>query len=165
MSISDHIKQRVAEGRLVEVDPSSGSPTVRPLFVLPSVWQAIEEPQDAASAYEMATVRSDLEHFAMGGHVSATFKPKPNAFLKRLKTNRNDVWEIRIQRPARYRLFGFFADQDVFVGTEIWPRDDVDFDDDIEHARKVWLELFPHHQPLISERIHDYVSEAVVLLR
>lgn len=117
------------------------------------------------TANEMATVRADLENFVAGGHVTATFKPKPNTDLKRLRTKQNDVWEMRIQQPVKYRLFGFFAEQDVFVGMELWPRDEVNFEEDIEYAQNEWRNLFPHHQPLVSESINDYISEAVVLLR
>lgn len=165
MSISDDIGRHVVAGKLVEFTPIDGRATLRPLFLLPEVSRCITQPWDERDAYELATVRSDLENFVTGGEVSATFKPTPNADLKRLKTKRKDVWEIRIQKPAKYRLFGFFAEQDVFVGFELWRRDDVDFEDDIEHAQKVWRQLFPHREPVIAESIHDYISEAVFLLR
>ena len=145
--------------------PEIGSSTPRPVFLLPDVDQLVTGPWDENVADEMAAVRLDLENFTMGGHVSATFKRTPGADLKRLTTKARDVWEIRIQQPALYRLFGFFAEEDVFVGCDLCPRDYVHFDDDIPNARKAWAELFPHHAPLISENIHDYIHEAVVFLR
>lgn len=165
MSIPVEIKRRACETRLVQFRPELSSSTPRPLYLFPDVDELVTEPWEDDVAEELAAVRVDFENYTMGGQVTATFKPTPNADLKRLQTKAKDVWEIRIQSPALYRLFGFFAEQDVFIGFALWERDHVDFDRDIEDARKVWAELFPNNTPLVSENINDYISEAVVFLR
>lgn len=67
--------------------------------------------------------------------------------------------------PTAYRLLGFFADQDTFIGVELLPREALDFESEAKRANSKWVALFTAHEPVTSENINDYISEHVVYLQ
>ena len=171
MSIRDEINARTAEGRIVEYEPLPPISIVRPVFLTANVSAQIYGPLDPDSdeAIEMSYVKADLDNFVGEGLIHITFSRGPkNANFRRLevkKRKRPKVWEMRTLDPSPgHRLYGFFADQDAFVGVDLVPRDLADFDEDIDRANATWVSLFGSYEPVISENINDYISQRVVRL-
>lgn len=172
MSIRDEIERRVRDGALVAFEPNPPISWIRPVFLVPWINQQVTGPWKDRSdeAREMPEVRADLEHFVGGGNVPAAFGKRPSSvMLRRLsapKRRAAGVWEIRTQTPRPgQRLFGFFAAPDVFVGVELLARDGIDFNAVAQESWAKWHQLFPGDKPVISENIHDYITENVVRLR
>jgi len=171
MSIQCEIKARIDEGRLVEFETIPRISIYRPVFLIPAVNDLITGPWDEQSddANQMPYVRADLENFIANGYVSAAFGRGPRANFRRLEERKRmkpRVWEIRtMEPPPGHRLLGFFADQDVFVGVDLVPRDLIDFEAGKTRAKSTWVSLFGSHEPVVSENINDYISENVVRLR
>lgn len=168
MSIGAEIRARIKEGRLAEFAPSPGIGRYRPVFLLPEVHSEIVSVKDADEdeVADMQFVRAELENFIGRFRVTVTFGRKPKTQFRRLsvkKGKKPKVWEIRIMdAPTPYRLLGFFADQDTFIGVELLPRESLDFEGEIKRANRKWANLFNAHEPVVSENIYDYISEHAV---
>ncbi|NJO32435.1 MAG: hypothetical protein HC869_04200 [Rhodospirillales bacterium] len=171
MSIQDELKACVAKKRLVPFAPSPPISVYRPVFLVPSVNDQVVGPWDNRSddSLSMPFVRADLEHFIMGAFVTAAFGRKPKAGFRRLSQKKRGipiVWEMRITASkVQYRIIGMFPERDVFIGAEMWCRDLINFEEEIDKATSLWEGWFPGFSPVRSDNIHDYISENVVLLR
>lgn len=162
MSIDDEIRKLVDRGDLVEFDPMDKPSIYRAVFLLPDVNSQIVGPWEAGSydEKEMPLVRRFIEHFMFGNIVTVSFQRSPKAGFRRLEDRANLVWEMRILDPKPgNRLFGFFARADVFVGTQLVPRDDLNFDEEIRTAKQIWKSLLPDEDPLLADGINAYISE------
>ena len=119
-------------------------------------------------------LRNDLDNFTDGSFIiTATDKlhSKKECYLKRLKPRDDEIWEIRCCEPLpQLRVFGRFAQKDVFVGltwalrpelldhltfegTQAWRRAMVE-------CATEWRRLFPSYPALSGASIHDHVSNA-----
>lgn len=147
MSIRDEMKARVREGRLVEYRPWASNSILRPAFLEADIGRQVLGPwQDNEDAARMPYVRADLETFVQGKPITAAFGRRARVNFRRLERDRRGrpkVWEMRtLAPPPGYRLFGFFAETDVFVGVELQPRDAVDFKFEINRAERAWGKPF-----------------------
>lgn len=164
MSIHVEIQARLSEGRLVEFETFV---PIRRMLLLPTVFSAFSEAHDPDSdeAVDMTYVQADIENYITNGRVTVSFQKEPDATFRRLSPKRGkppNVWEMRTQKPKPgSRLFGLFAAPNVFIGTDIQPRDMIskNFEAEMKAANSEWRKLFGCFQPLVSENHHDYITE------
>jgi hypothetical protein len=117
--------------------------------------------EDPDMEERMGVLQADLELFAEG-------QPIDPKYLFRLYPAEDCVWEIRSVRPQpSIRVLGLFADQDVFVATNMALRETLggwqsrEWKNVKRTARAMWSQLFHTYQPLNSSNIHDLVTGAV----
>lgn len=161
MSISDELKLKTRHGKLLEHEPRIRGPIHRPLYLTAAVDAAIRGPWPLGSdsAKDMPHVEALLDSFVQGDALSGSFDASPRVELRRLRDRRPLVWEFRVTRPKHFRIFGFFACQDVFVGMSIKDRTGIDWPTEKALAIAAWEKLLPGYSPLLSGNQNDYVSQ------
>jgi hypothetical protein len=177
MSIYDEIDGRVKEGRLSLLLPAMPSgAVVRRIYVSPEVNSLVYGPWgDREWEQRCGQLRADLDRFIEGrlitvGNLSTPYKGK-TSYMKRLNRPHDEVWEIRSIDPhPGIRVFGRFADTDVFIALTWAKRPDLrgprdrEWRDSIEACKAEWRKLFPAYQPKSGADIRDYISTNVVLV-
>lgn len=152
------IRAKEGDGRLVMVRPlSPRERIVRPMFATPAVSKMLtEEYDESIDVQRAASLQADLEVFVTG-------QPIDPGYLKPLKPIGKNVWEIRSVRPRpSIRVFGRFADRDVFVATNYFLRKplgafkSLEWKDAIHVARQEWARLFTRDP--IEGKLHELVS-------
>jgi hypothetical protein len=121
MSIVDEITWRVGEGRLFPLIPRApGSTARRAMYVSEDIMSLLATTHaDPEMEDRMGILQADLELFAEGQAID----PK---YLFRLYPAVDCVWEIRSVRPEpSIRVLGLFADQDVFIATNVALRENL----------------------------------------
>jgi hypothetical protein len=168
MSIRSEIKARLLEGRLKRFKA-----------VLPTVWEVREiyltaEVIEAVGGvgavdYEerlFGLAQARLEQFINGDEFVCRMPPSRKATkvvgIAMLEPVADEVWEFRIDK---LRIFGRFAEKDVFVATNWGLRQLLDDDKDkwrfvIQTSRAEWKKLFPAFDPHRGSSLHDYISNA-----
>lgn len=169
MSIADQVTRCCDSGTLVEFRPIAPISTLRPVYLVPEVCARIVGPWTTAEERSfMPQVQADLENFIEGGWINATFRMRPNAYCKRLQDGSKSVWELRTIDPAPgVRIFGMFAMKDVFIGTGMLLRselNDCSFKEEIRNTKAKWRNILHTYAPVVSENINDYITENVVQL-
>ena len=160
MSIQQEIMARAEEKppRLFEVLPRlPNAPEERFLFVTPEIQSMLVGPWSSeAQEIRWARLKADLDHFVEGGLIN-------QGYMKPLRKRSDEIWEIRSREPApSIRVFGRFADIDVFVATTWAERSFLElFDQWRRHKRRCnaqWQQLFLAYPPRTGVTIHDYIS-------
>ena len=107
------------------------------------------------------TLRAYLDVYTEG-------RPITPGFLFQLSPKKEEVWEIKAPRPRPgLRLFGRFADIDIFVGLHYVGRDVLKgwqsrtWRDAKEVCKSEWRKLFLTWEPFSGNSIHNYVSSAI----
>jgi hypothetical protein len=153
MSMQQLLVDRAKEGRL-RLMPAE-STIIRPIFVTLDVWNELNDPTPDQTQAELASEMKAVVRYIEEGHpiVLGSCKHK-GCQLKELKTKPPPVWEIRSRKPKPgMRLFGMFADVDVFIGTNLSNRIDLDnenspaFKAAIRRCRTTWTNLFHTYTP------------------
>ena len=114
MSIRIEITRRIGEERLFCLQPKM-SPLARhtrALFVTPELNELLIGPwQTSAQEVRWNRVKADLDHFMENGLIN-------RGYMKPLRKRSDEIWEIRSREPnPSIRIFGRFAEVDVFVAT------------------------------------------------
>jgi len=124
---------------------------------------------DRAWAIQMGMLRADLDRFLENGRIIVGHRRSRHAYMKRLDPGRDEVWEIRSRDPdPEIRMFGRFAETDVFVGTACLDRDYLgdensrQWRDEMVRCITDWRNLFHPYQPLRRRPLHEYVSTNVI---
>jgi len=177
MSIRAAIRRHVQNGRLRPLEMTLGSDEVkRGLFLGPDIWALMDGPWTSTQcAIRVSRLQADLESFVMGGRVGVCLDAfqAEDAFLGRLDTPEERVWDIRNRGPRPgLRILGHFAECNTFVAMTWSPRSvqwngRLPLGDRFSPAwverkaisRSEWIRLFPDHEPLHGGAIQDYVSE------
>jgi hypothetical protein len=114
---------------------------------------------DQRDAGRWARLEAFLSHFVEGGLID-------DKYMCPLIRPARWVWEIRSRRPRpSLRVFGRFAEIDVFVATNVGVRRELgglgtrEWRDEIVACTTRWRQLFPAHQPIQSDDIHECVSD------
>ena len=163
MSIADEIRWRVRDGRLHPLVPMApGSAARRAMYVSEDIKSLLATTHaDLEMEDRMGILQADLELFAEG-------QPVDPKYLFRLYPAADCVWEIRSVRPEpSIRVLGLFADQDVFIATNLALRENLggwqsrEWKNVKRLARARWTQLFHTYQPMTSANIHDLVTGAV----
>ena len=104
-----------------------------------------------------------LGTFVDGLIVGASSSHKGRGELKWLQ-NIDETWVFAFRQPSPgWRLFGRFAQKNVFVGLLLVPREDAgnlaEYAEKARDMHKLWDQLFPGEQPFLGSRIEDYVGD------
>jgi len=175
MSMRDEIRFRVEEGRLIVLEPAlPTSPVVRTMLVAPNIADLLNGPwSNQQEEYRFGRLRSDFDAFIEGLYISACMVPysAKTAYIASLDPPAEGVWEIRSRDPKpSLRVFGFFAEVDVFIALTIFNRNLLggsntrEWRDAIVGCKAEWRKLFSPYQPLIAETINEYISAKVFLV-
>jgi hypothetical protein len=175
MSIRDEINKRIAERRLLTLEPTiPGDPVERTMLVSSELRGLLDGPWDSEATERRAgRLRADLERFITGQQVAMCLSPSAGAtaYMRRLDRPSDEVWEIRSvdPRPA-IRVFGRFAEIDVFVALN-WAKRRVlgegtslQWHLAIIERQQMWGKLFPECEPIHGDSIRDYVSANAFLV-
>ncbi|HYE70109.1 MAG TPA: hypothetical protein VD932_01125 [Aquabacterium sp.] len=127
--------------------------------------EAIEQSSFArVSSVRMARLVRDLDRFSNGDRLGVVLDDRfeNSCFMKRLSPSTDEIWEIRSRDPQPgLRIFGRFAEQDVFVAVNMAIRKELDWEREKEVCESKWQLLFPSHPPISGASINDYISENV----
>jgi hypothetical protein len=176
MSIYGLIDYWVKEKRLFELQPALGS-HIRRMLVSQSVNNLITGPwPNTETALRCGRLEADLEKFLDGSRIEVARRPYKGktSYMLRLDPEEEEVWEIRSRDPEpQLRVFGRFADTDVFVGLTAEVRDNLkNISDEGNLWREVriqcqteWTNLFRPYKPKSGTNFpYDYISANVILI-
>jgi hypothetical protein len=175
MSIYDEIQNRIIEGRLFLLEPAlPDAAHMRRVFASSDVNSLLLGPwDDTDSATRCNYLRADIDKFIEGQIVTVAQRSRAAgvADLAQLQPQREEVWEIRSRNPKpSLRVFGRFADTDVFIALTWSPRIPLAgwgsraWRDAIVGCKTEWAKLFTPYPPKSGAEIHDYISTQVVLV-
>lgn len=171
MSIRDEIRARWDEQRLVLVKPlMAGSPEVRLIYVTPELYEAIKLPHpDKTEATRRGRLQADFERFITGRLITVGGRNHRQAYMKCLEPERDEVWEIRSIDPRpSLRVFGSFAEANVFIAMHMGRRDELggfnspEFKAAIRYTKTCWRQLFNTWPPLTGSKLNEYITENVL---
>ena len=175
MSIHDAIKECVDGGELVRLQPLlPGDSVARPVLVSHDVLRLVERrdglPIDLVR--KSASARSMLDSFQRGDRVTVGMDPhnKPGyCMLARTDPTKMCIWQFRILDPKPHvRIFGAFAEQDVFVALAYYAKPRLNFLGSYrkvtKNAREIWTTLFGDCEPCAGDNVDEYLSENYILV-
>jgi hypothetical protein len=142
-----------------EFEPTSGG---RFIFITKNVHDELHalRPEQSAQA-RYARARQLLDGFVSNLRmvVRAPGSKSTKAQLAKLELYEEEVWAFRTQRPG-VRVFGRFAEFDVFIALNIELRENIDddFKREKEECKREWRKFFPHYNPHRGERSSEYLS-------
>ncbi len=178
MSIKDSIAYWIDEGRLHELKLRLDSdPILRAMVISNEIFDLLNGPWDEALWERRCNLLwATLETFIKGQEIGICLTPykATAAYMSRLDKPEDEVWDIRSIDPSPgIRVFGRFAEKDVFVGL-IWsPRsveipasqrlplgdkDSIEWKHAILECKSEWRKLFPSDEPIHGEEIDEYVG-------
>lgn len=175
MSISDEITNRVSEGRLFKLTslmPPSPYSNPRDMFVSEEIYKLLNGPwNNVAWEERCGYLYADLDQFINGEIITVAERPfvkGKTAYIKQLYKRHEEVWEIRSRDPAPgIRVFGRFAEKDVFIALTWWNRNDLGgpksraWRDAIVGCKTEWRNLFPAHNPITDGNINGYPNQYI----
>jgi len=164
MSIRNEITSLVADHKLhCLYSRLTGEETVRTLFVLQEILDALAQPYPEDKAYRLSEFREFLDAFLEGGLISVAEDPemKPQyAMLARVHPAAAGFWDFRVTAPKPgIRAFGAFAEFDTVV-LLTWEYREVigdRFNDEVERCKSEWRELFTS-PPYRGANLNEYLS-------
>ena len=153
---------------LALVEPQIPCAQVRPIYMVKGLYERIYGPR-AEDSKRMGHLDADLRRFISGDKITIARGEEESCNLKPL-SNVDEVWELRSRDPKpSIRVFGRFADKDVFIATNMEHRKKLfalrsrAWAVEIRTCQTAWNRLFPHLDPHRGETSHDYVSNAIDL--
>lgn len=168
MSIRDAIAEAVERGDLVPLPHFlPGAVAVRHIFVTSEVWDFVGGPAlPKELAKKAAEGRRMLDSFTAGNRIVVSLDPhqKPrHCQLSRNGPTHEGVWEFRIRDPQpQVRLFGCFAERDVFVALSVMAKSDLvgklAYPLAVADNASIWGGIFPNHLPVTGDDINAYLS-------
>lgn len=168
MSIRDEISYEVQEGRLFYMPPLIPS-ALRPreLFVSTGIEQAAWPPWPSDKAgLRLAGMRASFDAYSSGSTITVAmdpFKKKKESFFAPIDPVSDCCWDMRCLAPnPGIRVFGHFADTDLFVAL-VWDHrenleNERDWRDAVQRSKALWRTLFKTYPPHQGATINDYVS-------
>lgn len=178
MSIHVAINQHLRSGRLQRILPIVEEPAYRFFHAVPEVVQLLTEAPSGDAAWDARrmSARADIDWFVGGHRIDVRMRTKNvNARLALLKPASDGVWEFRVRAPKPgIRIFGGFADRDVFVACSWSKKEELLSDDGSENdllygpslnrCKTEWIGLFAPLTRMTGGTIHDYISRKKTLL-
>ncbi len=171
MSIRPILLARQREGRIEQLPHTLlGARTPRLIYLIRSVFDQVMGPwPDTETAERMGVLRADLDRFLEGNRVIVGHRRSRHAYMKRLDPGRDEVWEIRSRDPTpELRVFGRFAETDVFIGTACLDReylgdeDSPQWRDEMVRCIADWRNLFHPYPPLRERPLDEYISSNAI---
>jgi hypothetical protein len=143
-------------------------PCARHIFATKEVCDAVLGPwTDAKIEARFGRARAYLDTFTSGDLMSVRMPPSRSAraMIALLEDAKDQVWEIRVRDPRPgTRIFGRFAEKDVFLALNVGFREkyktDADWTPDIEKCKRTWRTYFPTYKPLSGGKADDYISNS-----
>ncbi|MFN3462817.1 MAG: hypothetical protein ACK4X1_01955 [Terricaulis sp.] len=152
-------------------------PIERSMYVSEEVWRLVDGPwvSEEMSA-RCGLLRADMEQFVSGRIVGVCLTPyeAKNALFGLLHAPEAGIWDFRSVDPSPgLRLFGAFADTDVFVALTCAPRsvpveylartplgkaESQAWAVAIRECKAEWRKLFQPYTPHIGGQVSDFVS-------
>ncbi len=130
----------------------------------PTLWHHIDS-MDVHKKYGLkyqVKVEQALARFINGSKIRSGID------IKELKPFGNGVWEIKIIEEPQTRIFGAFAEYDVFIAFWMKKRDDVagksfnpDFSNFLDSVKNQWALIFKDTEMLLSSNINDLITNGV----
>jgi len=172
MSIRGSIREWVRDGELFHLPPRMESDSAkRFLFCSEELWTALCGPWESEDEQKsMGHVRATLDAYVTGLKIMVRFPPSKNvsAHLALLENPEENVWEFRCRDPnPQIRIFGHFADQDLFVALTKKTKKECHTEDHYheakEECKRKWRSFFSPYKPYRGNRPDDYVSNCVLI--
>lgn len=169
MSIRDAIADAVARHEIALLPHKlQGVPAMRHVFVTGEVWDFVTAGVPKDLAHKAAQGRRMLDGFTAGNKMVVSLDPHNHPAHCQISRNsppEEGVWEFRIRDPKpQVRIFGCFAECDVFVALSVMSRDvlkgRLSYPLAVADNSSIWGGLFPQHLPLVGEDINAYLSGA-----
>jgi hypothetical protein len=178
MSIRDSIAELVQEKRLRELKPIMDSdPIRRTMIISTEIVDLLDGPWDSPQwEVRCGYLRATLEAFVKGQEIAICLNPfkAQKAYMGRLNKPTDEVWDIRCIDPSPgIRIFGRFAERDVFIGL-LWsprsvdipasqrlplgPKESIQWKNAILECKSEWRKLFPAYLPIHGDETREYVS-------
>jgi hypothetical protein len=181
MSIQEEIQVRMGEGRLWQLKPILDSdPVVRTMIISKEIKDLIVGPwEDVSWERRCNRLRANLEAFIRGDVISLCLRgfEARSAYMGRLDRPADEVWDIRSRSPSpALRVFGRFADKDVFVALFWSPRslevpysqrlplgdrNSTQWRSAMRETKTEWRKLFHTYQPIHGDSHNVYASNAI----
>jgi hypothetical protein len=165
--MSRETRRQCEEGELVLVEPTIPCSQIRPVYMARKAYARVFGP-NAEESERMGFLEADLRRFISGDKITVARGKEASCILKPL-SNVIEVWELRSKDPPAIRLFGRFADKDVFIATNLEYRSLLYeiksrfWAVQMRRCQAIWNRLFPYIDPHRGETSHDYVSNAIDL--
>jgi hypothetical protein len=163
MIIREAIESAKASGALIPFDPPLRWVSKPRAFLMTE--RLAREITDGRASLDPRRVerwerlRADISHFVENGLITW-------AFMRWLDPKKYEHWELRSLRPRpSFRVFGRFAEPDVFVGTHIKERAPLgakwSLDWEIEKlvCEDEWRAALSDCEPFRSDDYTDYITE------
>lgn len=175
MSIQDEVNYWCDIGRLFLVPKRMASLETRFMYLSSELqtqvfgpsWPTVEEED------RWVSLQADLDAYVQGDVLPVAehpFRGRRDAYLKRLHTARDEVWEIRSRNPLpQIRIFGRFAEKDVFIALTWSERPELGgptsraWRDAIVRCKTEWRNLFFAYDPFIGSSHHEYISNIILV--
>jgi hypothetical protein len=165
MSIEDITREWERDGSLVVLKPFlKSTEMVRYVIATKEVNDEICGPWDTRELeIRYSRVRTVIDAFIGGLRIAARWPPSKSikANLALLDPADEQVWEFRSPRPGGIRVFGRFANINVFValGTELREEIDDDFTREKEACKRAWRRFYPSYDPLNGQDLADFLTD------
>lgn len=167
MSIRDVIRDCVSGQELFQLKPLlPGVVIARDVFCHPRVFRFVtNQSSDVPRALtpRAADARAALDQFCAGAIVSVGMDPDKKPAYTELARNHETakgIWDFRIRDPKpQVRIFGAFAEKDVFVALDYRNRDGLDFDAAVATSAQLWTDLFDNLTPVTGDQIGAYLTD------
>jgi hypothetical protein len=137
MLIGSDVRRCYKEGKLFAARPiASWAGEPRAFFMCRPIYDAIQagrQNEDEKERQRWARLEAQMGTFVEGGYVN-------DDFVKQLLPQKYEHWELKSRRPKpSLRVFGRFAEPDVFVGTHVLPRNGLGgmWSPEFEHEKLV----------------------------
>jgi hypothetical protein len=164
MLIRDAIEAAKAAGLLIParpIVPWAGEPRV--FLMCQSLHRSIKNGRshdDERVRRRWAQLEADIGHFVQGGRVT-------ESLLKQLKPEKFEHWWLRSRTPRpSMRVFGRFAECDVFVGTHVGERSQYGgmWSPEVEHEKFVCEDHWNNaglagYKAFSGSKYDDYISD------
>lgn len=137
MLIGDEVRQAYKKGKLFPARPIvnwAGEP--RAFFMCQPLYDAVQNGKqslDESERQRWAKLEAQMGTFVEGGYVN-------DDLVKQLQPPKYEHWELKSRKPRpSLRVFGRFAEPDVFIGTHVLPRDGLGgmWSPEFEHEKLV----------------------------
>lgn len=166
MSIRDAIAQAVLQGEIAPLPHRLGIAAARHVFVTGEVWDFVTNGLPKELAHGAAAGRRMLDSFTAGNRIVVSLNPHEKPAHCQLSRNApvvDGVWEFRIRDPKpQCRIFGCFAECDVFVALSVMLRADLAerlaYPLAVADNSSIWGGLFPGYEPIAGADINAYLS-------
>lgn len=174
MSISDALREAIGSGKLCVLEPEFESdPLSRTMLLHPEIARDLDR---ALEIPRIGRLKADLENFILGHEITLCLTPRAHksAYMGLLEPCNKGTWDIRSRDPSPgIRVFGSFADKDVFVALHWMPRsrqisgfskkplkdNETQWQLSMMESENRWKIALPNLSPLIGVDASDYVSE------